>query len=452
MNRYYLSLLSRFIPLVLSFLLAGYLLAIQWYSTAIVAIWFGGWFSFLTVSFLQRTIKDAKRLIEAIRFTESNISFRSFVNKGLFPELIPMLEDAVHHFNAKLQQTAIEYQFYETLLNRIDSAILIINKANEIEWINKSALEEFGKPQPRRLVDFAAISPELPDILERIVPGETRIIKTKREEHLRQLAVSTVLFSSRGKELKLVSFKNIQHVLEESETDAWKKLIRVLTHEMMNSITPIISLADTFSNRDAMMFQDSRFKACTERSRSIQDFEQDYELMYKAMQTIHRRSKGLVEFVGNYQKLMRIPAPVPDTFSASEMMNDITNLLQAEGISFSCEIKPEDMTLFADRTQMEQVLINLVKNAWEACIRQQSPEIKIRISKNEYQRPVIVVSDNGCGILPDVLDKIFVPFFTTKTGGSGIGLSICRQILISHGGNIMVESEPDKGTRVVLHF
>jgi nitrogen fixation/metabolism regulation signal transduction histidine kinase len=245
------------------------------------------------------------------------------------------------------------------------------------------------------------------------------------------LAVSTVLFSSRGATLKLISFKNIQHVLEESETDAWKKLIRVLTHEMMNSITPIISLADTFSDRDAST-------------------EQDYGLMHKSMQTIHRRSKGLMEFVGNYQKLARIPAPVPAPYRIDEMMNDINHLLKAEGIRFSCEIKPEDMTLFADRPLMEQVLINLIKNAQEACFGNQSPDIKVFISKNEYQRPVIVVSDNGCGILPDVLDKIFVPFFTTKAGGSGIGLSICRQILISHGGTMMVESEPDKGTRVIL--
>jgi len=133
-------------------------------------------------------------------------------------------------------------------------------------------------------------------------------------------------------------------------------------------------------------------------------------------------------------------------------MNDINNLLQADGIRFLYEIHPEDMTLFADRIQMEQVLINLIKNAWEACALNQSPEVKIHIHRNEYKRPIIVVSDNGCGILPDVMDKIFVPFFTTKIGGSGIGLSICRQILISHNGNITVESEPEKGTRVILSF
>jgi C4-dicarboxylate-specific signal transduction histidine kinase len=139
--------------------------------------------------------------------------------------------------------------------------------------------------------------------------------------------------------------------------------------------------------------------------------------MSKAMQTIHRRSKGLVEFVGNYQKLMRIPAPVMDIFNPAEMMNDINNLLRAEGIRFSHEIQPPEMTLFADRSLIEQVLLNQIKNAWEACARNESPEINVRISTNVYDNPVIVVSDNGCGILPDVQDKIFVPFFTTKSGG-----------------------------------
>ena len=433
MNRYNLSLLFRLIPLILSFILTGFLLASHWYYTALAVFLVGCRFFYTTISFLKRTIKDTQRLIEAIHFFELNISFRGFTHKGLFPELIPMMEKAVARFNEKLQQTEVEHQFYNTLLNRIDSAIVIIGKANEIEWINKAALTEFGRARLRQTADFAAISPELPGVLGKIVPGETKIVKTQRNGHTRRLAVTSVLFSSRGKTLKLVSFKNIQSVLEESETDAWRKLIRVLTHEMMNSITPIISLAETFAEQDSAITN-------------------DYELIHRAMRIIHRRSKGLVEFVGNYQKLTRLPDPVPETFQAEKIMNDINNLLLADGIRFSYIIKPPDMTLFADRTQIEQVLINLIKNAWEACDREKTPEVIVQLSKIEFQKTLIVVSDNGCGILPDVMDKIFVPFFTTKHGGSGIGLSICRQILILHSGNITVESEPGKGTKVKLTF
>ena len=433
MNRYYLALASRIIPLIICFIISGVLISVQWYNAALAAFATGCGFTYSTIGFLKRTVKDTKRLIDAIHFSELNITFKSFAYKGLFPELIPSMEKAVSRFNEKLQLTEIEHQFYDTLLNRIDSAIVVTGKANEIEWINKAALDIIGKPQPRRLADFAILSPELPGILEKIVPGETKIVKTVKDGNTRQLAFTIVIFNSRGKELKLVSFKNIQSVLEESESDAWKKLIRVLTHEMMNSITPIISLAETFSEPDV-------------------EREKDYDLMSRAMQTIHRRSKGLVEFVDNYRKLTRIPAPVPETFFASEMMNDINNLLRADGVLFSFKIHPENLTLHADRAQIEQALINIIKNAWESCAANESPMVNVNVSNNEFKKTVIVISDNGCGILPDVLDKIFVPFFTTKHGGSGIGLSICRQILISHGGNIVVESEPSKGTKAILSF
>ena len=433
MKRFTTAFLFRLIPLVTSFLLTGYLLAIQMYGLALLTLAAGCLLIRQVFLFLKRTAKDTKRLIDAIHFSEFNITFQNFARKGLFPELIPLMETAVSRFNKKLEQAEIEQQFYDSLLNRIDSAILVVAKSNRIEWINKAALDEFGKPHPRQLADFATRSPELPAIIQKIVPGEVKMISIKKDDNTRHLAVTAVIFSSRGAELKLVSLKNIQPVLEESESDAWRKLIRVLTHEIMNSLTPIISLSETLSDSDAVK-------------------EHDFELVNRAMQTIHRRSKGLVDFVGNYQKLARIPTPVMGSFNAREMMSDINDLLRADGIRFSCEIQPANITLFADRTLIEQVLINLIKNAWEATARKQSPEVSVHIFKNEYQKPFITVSDNGCGILPDVQDKIFVPFFTTKPGGSGIGLTICRQILMLHGGNITFESQPNKGTRMTINF
>jgi signal transduction histidine kinase len=203
---------------------------------------------------------------------------------------------------------------------------------------------------------------------------------------------------------------------------------------MMNSITPILSLSETLSEEAA------------------DNSENRHDVMQRAMQTIHRRSKGLVDFVKNYRQLTRIPEPVPVSISVHEMLTDIYHLLKAEGIDFLYNTQPHDIQLNADRAQIEQVLINLTKNAWEACRDKPQPEIVVETRKNEYQKPVITISDNGYGIIPDAMDKIFVPFFTTKTGGSGIGLTICRQIMNLHHGNISVESEVDKGTRVTLRF
>jgi signal transduction histidine kinase len=199
---------------------------------------------------------------------------------------------------------------------------------------------------------------------------------------------------------------------------------------MMNSLTPIISLSETFSD----------------------DETTDCAMMGKAMKTIHRRSKNLVQFVANYQKLTRIPAPVLSVLQIEEIMEDISSLLKAQNIKFQYTIFPNNITLNADKGQMEQVLINLIKNAWEACCHLQTPDVRVDIRTDEYQRILISVSDNGHGILKEVTDKIFIPFFTTKKDGSGIGLSICRQIISAHGGTISVSSEPDKGATFLIRM
>ncbi len=411
----------------------GYLAGIQQYWIALLFFVILIYFIYNLFVFIKRNIKDTSRLIDAIRFSETNISFRRLESKGLPEELSLQMEEAVALLNKRLTQSAIEQQFYDTLLNRIDTAIIVFDKKGKIHWINKLALDLFGKPQPKHIADFQSIDPDLPVVLEKILPKENKIIKFMRNEQLYALAVSAVLFSSKGNELKLVSFKNIESVIEESESEAWKKLTRVLTHEIMNSLTPIISLSESLSENEI-------------------NEEEKQSLMNRAMQSIHRRSKGLVEFVQSYQQLTRIPEPVLRQESIRRILEDITGLMQAENIRFLFEIKGEDLLMLIDRIQIEQVLINLIKNAWEACRDIDYPSVRLLISKDEYQRPVIQIFDNGHGILPEVMDKIFVPFFTTKTGGSGIGLSVCRQIMSMHGGIIMITSVPDHGTEVILRF
>ncbi len=383
---------------------------------------------------MSRSAKDMKRLIEAIRFTELNISFHPAIKKGLSGELAKAMEESLAQFRRRLMQTETDQMFYDTLLQRIDSGIMVLNKYGNIEWINKTAVDIFGKPQPRKLDDLKNVSPGLPEVLDQLVPREVKLLSINKDGVPGRFAVTTTFFNAGGKELRLISLKNIQSALEEHESDAWRKLIRVLTHEMMNSITPIISLSETLSDE------------------TVENNEKQYPVMSRAMQTIHRRSKSLVAFVKNYQQLTRIPEPVPIIIPVKEMLTDIGHLLKADGIVFSCSVRPDDIQLVADRTQMEQMLINLIKNAWEACQDLPQPEVIVNVHKNEYQKPVIVISDNGYGIMPEAMDKVFVPFFTTKKGGSGIGLSICRQIMNLHHGSISIESEVDHGTKVVLRF
>ena len=248
------------------------------------------------------------------------------------------------------------------------------------------------------------------------------------------MAISRTTFATQGREQQLISLKNIHSVLERNEMEAWQKLIRVLTHEIMNSITPIISLSETLS----------------ERGIPSQLGEKEYSVMLQAMQTIHRRSKGLLEFVENYRRLTRIPAPIRTQISIAELFTDLKKLFPEEEFQF--EVPSPELKLNVDRAQIEQILINLLKNAREACSRKSDKKIQVKARKLSAGNTTLTISDNGEGILPDVLDKIFVPFFTTKTSGSGIGLSLCKQIMTLHEGSINVKSEVGKGSSFILTF
>lgn len=240
----------------------------------------------------------------------------------------------------------------------------------------------------------------------------------------------------------LASFRSrlYDSVKEENEIEAWQKLIRVLTHEIMNSIAPIISLSETVTERAAVNGMN----------------EKDYSIMLQAMQTIHRRSKGLLEFAENYRKLTRIPTPSLQPIRIEELFNDIRKLFPSDEVTFVFRVIPPGLRLMADRAMIEQVLINLIKNAREACLQHPqahtAPLVQIEAVRSAQGTPSISVTDNGMGILPEALDKVFVPFFTTKPGGSGIGLSICRQVMNRHGGSISVSSESEKGTCFTLKF
>ena len=234
------------------------------------------------------------------------------------------------------------------------------------------------------------------------------------------------LASSMNAALEALRSRLYSSVVAEAETEAWQKLIRVLTHEIMNSIAPVISLSETVAERATINGMN----------------EKDYAIMVQAMQTIHRRSKGLLDFVENYRKLTRLPLPTLRNFSVSA-------LFESDILFF--HVKPEDLNLYADRIMVEQVLINLLKNAIEACEESLSPQIIVEaVQKNGMV--IISVIDNGSGIVPEAIDKIFVPFFTTKSKGSGIGLSLCRQIMNRHRGSISLDSQVEKGSSFVLRF
>lgn len=362
------------------------------------------------------------RLVDSIRFNDLTQTFQPPFRDRSMRELAEELSQVIKSFRSQLLDEEVKHQFYKNLLNKVDTAVLVADRNGCVLWMNQAATTQLGQ------------EPQLPAELLKVPIREAQVIGIHRNGVLQEMAISSTLFVAQGKEQLLINLKNIHSVLERNEMEAWQKLIRVLTHEIMNSITPIISLSDTL----------------TERSVSQPMNENEYRIMLQAMQTIHRRSKGLLDFVENYRRLTRIPRPACTYVNGNELLSDLQKLFMEADIRF--QLPEEELTLYIDRAQIEQIVINLIKNAREACMCISHPEITVNLAKDAFGSIVLTVRDNGEGILPEVMDKIFVPFFTTKTTGSGIGLSLCKQLMNLHGGTITACSEKGKGSCFTLTF
>lgn len=431
MKTYRLKLIVHIFILVVLSVCAGVCIAKDWWLEAVMPVAAIAFLIYFLFKQMNRSTENLKRLIDGIEYADFFISFNTKDRKGREAELAAAMNKAIRMFNERTKRQESELIFYEVLLNRVDFSIFVTDQNNHIVWLNKYAQQIFGFSSPKNINDLSSLSEELPGSLTRMTPKDVKVIrlKTRLEEH--NLVVTLATMEIKGENMRVYSFKNIRQIIDDTENEAWKKLIRILTHEIMNSITPIISLSETFTNPTKE--------------------QQEQGMIQKAMRIIHRRSKGLLRFVNNYQQLTRIPPPSPKSFIVKEMVDDIMHLLKAEGILFTTRITPPDMQLFADQVQIEQVLINLIKNAAEACTNETTPFIDLEI-KEEDHSSVIRITDNGSGILPEVQDKIFIPFFSTKKNGSGIGLSICWQIVRNHGGHITVAPRPEKGSMFTIRL
>lgn len=386
----------------------------------------------------HKTMRMVARMIEGIRYSDFSLSFSTQHKTRMEQKLAQEINEVIRKFRHQLSEKEERYQYYETLLNTVDSALLVVDGNRNIHWMNRAAMQDLCGYRIHTIGELAVLNPEFPAIILSLRPGEIKTVRIYKGDAIQELAATVTEYSTQqGMELRLINLKNIHAVLEENEMAAWQKLIRVLTHEIMNSIAPIISLSETLSERAVKNGAN----------------EKDYGVMLQAMQTIHRRSKGLLGFVENYRKLSRLSPPVLAMVRIGELLEDMKKLFSNKEIEYIYKVENPDISLMLDRSQIEQVLINLLKNAGEACTEQLHPQIVVATHyAPEKQLFYLTISDNGSGILPEVLDKIFVPFFTTKPSGSGIGLSLCKQIMNLHGGSISAASEIGKGSCFTLKF
>jgi nitrogen fixation/metabolism regulation signal transduction histidine kinase len=346
------------------------------------------------------------------------------------------------------RQKAANHQYLEAVIEHVGVALCCLDDTGSVRMMNEPARRLFAVPHLNSLRSFGRIDARLPELLQQLGDGERTLLNVSRAEDALQLVLYATTFELLEQRYKLVSFQNIRDELDQQEIDSWQKLIRVLTHEIMNSVTPIISLSRLI--RDTMIDDTQSPPAF----RTLLPQERDD--MLRSVTAIHARSSGLLEFVQAYRSFAKLPKPEFAAVDVRSLLERVRTLMSQElsskRIAFDLECAEAGLSIRADARQAEQVLINLVRNAVDALAECPEPRIALRAARNDHGKVLLQVIDNGPGIAAEHLDNIFVPFFTTKRNGTGVGLSVSRQLMQANRGFISVRSVPGEGSMFTLKF
>jgi nitrogen fixation/metabolism regulation signal transduction histidine kinase len=400
------------------------------------------------IRYTEQTNRKLIRFFESIRHADFTSSFTDHELGKSFEGLNNEFNKVITAFNKNKTEKEEHFNYLLTVIQHVSIGIIVFKRDGNVDVFNNAVKRLLQIATLRKIENLKEISADLPDKLMQMKAGEKILLKLFIKDELVQLSIHATEFRMRGEEYVLVSFQDIHPELEQKEIESWQKLIRVLTHEIMNSITPISSLASTVSSM-LNEYKSSNPKITADEKEGLED-------ILHAISTIESRSKGLLNFVEIYRNLTRIPKPNFRYFSVSELFDRSLELLQPKineyNILIKIKIFPQDLKILADPDLIDQVVINLLLNAVDAIKEVPDPQITIVASTNLNNRTTIEFADNGKGIKQDILDKIFMPFFTSKKTGSGIGLSLSRQIMQMHKGSISVRSKPDEGALFTLVF
>jgi two-component system nitrogen regulation sensor histidine kinase NtrY len=398
------------------------------------------------VRYLNRTNRIMGDFIQRLREKESTSRSLLQMESGPFRQFNQILQE----INGLIQDARIEkenqFRYLQYIIEHVGIGLIAFDATGKISLINKAALDLFKLDGLKHIKKLNLVREGMDKFLRALIPEQPQLVKINISGYLFQLSVKASEFKIRDRWIKLVSFQDIKGELDQKELESWQKLIRVLTHEIMNSVTPISTLAET------MLKQNRQHEEAVRQWEGGSDY---FDNMMDGLHLIRERGSGLIDFVQKYRDLSRLPAPDFSEMGLNGLLGGIHRLfekdLEESGISFYTVVKPDNLTLNADRKLIEQVLINLVRNAIEALSGRQDGRIQI-VAQKDKDAVRIIVSDNGPGIPEDIIDQVFIPFFTTKEEGSGIGLSLSRQIMRLHQGTIDIQSVPSKETNIVLNF
>jgi len=418
------------------------------FVTVAVAV-LGTYQVFSLIHFAEKTNRDLSRFFLSIRYDDPS---QAFISKGLgssFDELKEAFSQVITKLQSTRSEKEVHARYLNTVIQHVGIGLIAYKPDGTVDLINNSAKKLLKVAGLRDINRMKEDFPEFVDTLLNLKHGEKKLIKLNRENETRQVSVFAHTFLLRDDEYILVSIQDIHEELEEKELEAWQNLIRVLTHEIMNSITPISSMTATLLD---MLGADEKDDSLVKENITPDELKD----VAGALKTIHQRSQGLMNFVSTYRNMTLIPKPKFKLLSLKEFFVRVERLMHQKltdnNVSFKWSVDPESLELTADPDLMEQVMINLLLNAISSVTGRENPSIIVSAFLGPEGGVIVTVKDNGVGIADEALEKIFIPFFTTKEKGSGIGLSLSRQILRLHRGTIRVQSAENEGAVFTLRF
>lgn len=397
------------------------------------------------IRFQKKAQDEVSQFVESIHYRDFS---RHFDVRKAPTELKPLrkgFNEINSTFKLISRERETQYHYLQKILEIVDTGILSYElETGETGWINEAFKRIIGIPYVKTISSLEKREESLYKELINLKPGESKVISISRNQQLIKVLITASLLRSDDKVYKLIAFQNVSEALDETESKAWQKLLSVMTHEIMNSVAPISSLADTLKNR-----LQSPEIANSPMSGQLEDLE-------LGIDTIKRRSDGLLKFTESYRNLNKITKLDLKKIMVRDLFENLSSLMhpsmEKKHIELEIVLRDPALAIEADINLLEQVMINLLVNAIEAVKDKDHPRITLSAESHQNNRTVVRVADNGSGIPTELLDKIFIPFFSTRKTGSGIGLSLCKQIMLLHKGNIQVQSAEGVGSAFLLQF
>ena len=443
-KRYEWRLVLRVVILFISLTATSFIIVKGYYEFLIITIPLIFYEVIDLIRFQRKAQEEVSQFVESIHYRDFS---RHFDVRKAPTELKPLrkgFNEINTTFKLISRERETQYQYLQKILELVDTGIFSYEQdSGETGWINEAFKNLMGVPYLKTVHSLQKREEALYTEIIQLKPGDSKIISMTRNQQVVKILINASMLRSDDKVYKLIAFQNVSEALDETESKAWQKLLNVMTHEIMNSVAPISSLADTLKNR----LQAPEIVATME-SAELEDLE-------LGIDTIKRRSEGLLKFTESYRNLNKITKLDQKKILVRNLFESLNSLMRPtfdkKHIELDIILRDTALAVEADVNLIEQVLINLLVNAIEAVKDRQKPQITLS-AELQGSKTILKVTDNGLGMEPDLLDKIFIPFFSTRKTGSGIGLSLCKQIMLLHKGNIQVQSAKGVGSAFIMQF